>query len=374
MVARGGPESPDGPDLVDNPRMADSPVRVTREQVLRYRARASHLDAKLPPGSFAAAAWGGLQDSVPRGGVISLHARVEGTQADAWEDPSLVQIWFRGGADFIVPREDVGIFTLGSYPRDPARAAELERIADDVHRLTQGRMTPARDLPWDLGGRPLRIRNTAVTGRVHIRWDAANIWVIPTERPAIDVEDARRELARRFLRWHGPATAKRLSLFTGVEPGDATATWRDIEPELVPIAIEGIAERRWLRVRDLEDLRTAEPIQGVRLLPMDDPFTKYDHELLLADDELRARSLPKVGRSPGYLPGAVLVDGAVVGGWQRQQRKVTIHPFGRLAAHLREAIEAEAVAFPIAGRTAASVSWEPASGLSTIATSRRSPT
>src|SRR5437899_1666912 len=71
-----------------------APAELSREQVLRYRARASHLDAKLPAGSFAKAAWGGLQDSVPRGGMISLHARVQATQSDSWEDPSVVQIWF----------------------------------------------------------------------------------------------------------------------------------------------------------------------------------------------------------------------------------------------------------------------------------------
>ena len=79
-------------------------MRVTAEQLLRYRARVSHLDRKLARRSIAKAAWGGLQDSVPRGGVMSLHARVEGYEPEAWEDPSLVQIWFRGGADYIVPR------------------------------------------------------------------------------------------------------------------------------------------------------------------------------------------------------------------------------------------------------------------------------
>ena len=341
---------------------ATAPVRVSSRQVLRYRARVSHLDAKLPAGSFAETAWGGLQDSVPRGGVISLHARVDGTQPDSWEDPSLVQIWFRGGADYIVPRSDVGIFTLGSYPRDPERAADLERVADEVHELTGGRMTPSRDLPRDLGGRPLRVRNTAITGRVHIRWDAANIWVIPVDRPSIDVEDARRELARRFLHWYGPATAKRLASWTGVEPRDALETWHSIEAEVVPVEIEGIKERRFMLAGDIDDLRSAKPIDGVRLLPMDDPFTKLDHELLIADPASRARALPKVGRSPGYIPGAVLVDGEIVGAWQRQQRNVTVHPFSERPNRVREAIEAEALAFPIAGTAAPSVRWEPVEG------------
>jgi hypothetical protein len=339
-------------------------IRVTREQLLRYRARVSHLDEKLAPGSLAEAAWGGLQDSVPRGGVISLHARVEGTRPDAWEDPSLVQIWFRGGADFIVPRAHVGVFTLGSYPRDPEKAQALEAIADEVHRLTGGRMTSASDLPRDLGGRPLRVRQTSITGRVQIRWDASRIWVIPVERPDIDVEDARRELARRFLRWHGPASVKRLTLWSGVEPRDATETWRAIEAELTAVTVEGGDAPRFMAARDIPDLEAAarddaQP-SGVRLLPMDDPFTKYDHELLVADPERRLRALPKVGTSPGYIPGTVLVDGAVVGAWQRQQRRVTIHPFRRLSSATRDAIEREGLAFPIAGPGEASVRWEPA--------------
>ena len=60
-----------------------APVRVTRDQVLRYRARVGHLDEKLPAGAFAAAAWGGLQDTAPRSGVLSLHVRVRDTQPDA---------------------------------------------------------------------------------------------------------------------------------------------------------------------------------------------------------------------------------------------------------------------------------------------------
>src|SRR5215208_1228080 len=102
---------------------------------MRFRARATHLDEKLPAGSFARAAWGGLQDSVPRGGVIALHARVEGTTPESWEDPSLAQIWFRGGADYIVPRADVGVFTLGSFPRDKVRGDQLQRLADEIHGL-----------------------------------------------------------------------------------------------------------------------------------------------------------------------------------------------------------------------------------------------
>jgi hypothetical protein len=68
--------------------------------------------------------------------------------------------------------------------------------------------------------------------------------------------------------------------------------------------------------------------------------------------------LPRTGQGKGYIPGAILVDGEVVGGWQRQQRKVTLHPFGRLPAGVREAIEEEALTFPIQATSTASVSWD----------------
>jgi hypothetical protein len=334
-------------------------TRVSRDQVLRFRARVSHLDRKLPLGSFAKAAWGGLQDSVPRAGVISLHARVAGTKPDSWEDPSLVQIWFRGGTDYIVPREDAGIFTLGSYPRDPERAAAVERLADDIHRAVEGRTLKVAEVAGILGhALPTHPRASAVTGRVHIRWDASSIWLIPVERPDIDVEDARRELARRFLHWFGPATKGGLARWAGVQPRDATATWKAIEHELAPVETDGAdGDSRFMLATDLEALERAEPISGVRLLPFDDAFTKLDDALLLRDETLRARALPR-GYSRGFIPGTILVDGEIVGVWQRQQRRVRLHPFGKLPARVRDAVEQEALAFPIAGTSPASVAWE----------------
>jgi hypothetical protein len=338
---------------------SNASLSVGRTEVLRYRARVSHLDRKLPAGSYAKAAWGGLQDSVPRAGVISLHARVNDTKPASWEDPSVVQIWFRGGADYIVPREDAGVFTLGSSPRNPERAAELDRLADDIHRVTEGRTMIVNEVSKLLGhAHQTGLRVSGLTGRVHIRWDASRIWLIPVERPDIDPEDARRELARRFVHWFGPTTKAALARWTGVPAGEATETWNAIEGDLIEVEVAGLAGRRFMLGADLEAMERAEPVSGVRLLPYDDAFTKLDNELLIPDHALRERVLPRTGQGKGYIPGAILVDGEIVGGWQRQQRKVTLHPFGRLRARVRGAIEAEALAFPIEATSPASVSWD----------------
>ena len=332
-------------------------IRVTRDQLVRYRLRASHLDSKLPSGSFAAAAWGGLQDSVPRGGVISLHARVEGTRPDSWEDPSLVQIWFRGGADYIVPRADVGVFTLGALPRDPEQVERLDRLADDIHRVTKGRTLKVREVQSLLSlENPMLVKTTSVTGRVHIRWDASNIWLIPAERPEVDAEEARLELGRRFVHWFGPTTLQLLVRWTGLSPDDAKATWHGLRKELVPVDAAG--RERFALSSDVEALVGAEPVRGVRLIPFDDPLTKVDKEMLMPDEADRRKVIPPAGTSLGYIPGAVLVDGEIVGAWQRQQRKVTIHPLRPLAAADRSEIEQEALTFPIAGTSKPTVSWD----------------
>jgi Winged helix DNA-binding domain len=337
-------------------------IRVSRDEVVRFRLHASHLDRKLPPDSFAEAAWGGLQDSVPRGGVTALHARVEGTQPDSWEDPSLVQIWFRGGADYIVPRDDVAVFTLGSLPRDPDAAGRLERLADEIHRVTDDQILKVGEVQSMLAHEDRRfIKQTSPTGRVRIRWDARDIWLIPTSRPDADPEDARLELARRFVHWSGPTIRALFGRWTGASPRDAAATWAGIENELVEVDIESApGGHRFVLATDLDDLVGAEPVEGIRLIPFDDPLTKLDKELIVPDPIRRDQVFPPVGQSAGYIPGPILVDGEVAGIWQRQQRKVRIHPWRPLTAGVREAIETEALAFPIAGSAEPSVTWEEA--------------
>ncbi len=236
----------------------------------------------------------------------------------------------------------------------------LDHLADRIHRVTDGQTMPVREMKERLGlPHQADWRDVSLTGRVHIRWNASNIWIIPVGRPEIDAEDARRELARRHLRWFGPTTVAGLARWTGVEAREAAPTWSSIEAELEPVDIDGVeGERRFMLAADVDALLSVEPIAGGRLLPYDDAYTKLDRELLVPDPQLRARVLPLVGQSTlGYTPGAILVDGEIVGAGQRQGRKVTIHPWSKHPSATRDAIEAEALAFPIAGSSKPSVAW-----------------
>ena len=91
---------------------------LSREQILGFRRRVQLLDERLPSGgdSLRRAAWAGLQDSVPRSALHSLHARVEDVAPDAWEDPALVQVWGPRYTAFVVPADAHAAFTLARLP------------------------------------------------------------------------------------------------------------------------------------------------------------------------------------------------------------------------------------------------------------------
>ena len=296
-----------------------------------FRARAMHLAERLPDGALATGAAGGLQDTAPRAALVALGARVGGVGPDGWEHPDLVQIWFRQ-ADYVVPRADVGVFTRGAMPRDPGRAAALERVADAIAGMLAGEgrttraLTPA--LPEVRGDHWVRL--AAVTGRLHIRWDARTVVVWAVDAAPGDDEAARTELARRFLRWLGPADDRQFARWAGVSRDDAAETWRRLGDELVPVSVAGHA--RSLLAADEPALRSAAPGEGVRFLPLFDPWLYPDPAPVVP------AAPPRVaGREPGpgisrrllnSLAGRVLVDGAVVASWGRADARLTIAPWG----------------------------------------------
>src|SRR6478672_7109608 len=95
--------------------MASTRLELSRSQILSFRQRAGALDERLPAGakSLHRAAWAGLQDSMPRAALFSIHARMAGTEPETWEDPSLVQIWGPRFSVYVVAKSDLAVFTLG---------------------------------------------------------------------------------------------------------------------------------------------------------------------------------------------------------------------------------------------------------------------
>src|SRR5688500_16379802 len=164
----------------------------------------------MPPGpaSLRRAAWAGLQDSMPRAALLSLHARVDGVEPSTLEDPSLAQLWGPRYSTYVVPKRDFALFSLGRHPDDAKSRGRAERIAQQLHAQLDGARMTDREVGRTLGVNPNTFRYAATTGTVAIRWDGARaptIWTVAA--PETDPAEACVELSRRYLHIFGPSTA-----------------------------------------------------------------------------------------------------------------------------------------------------------------------
>jgi hypothetical protein len=332
-------------------------LRLARRQILSFRRRAGVLDERLPAGaeSLRRAAWAGLQDSMPRAALLSLHARVEGVEQASWEDPSLAQLWGPRFNTYVVAVCDFALFSLGRLPDDARGRERAERMAALLHDgLGNTRMTD-RELGARLGlGNELRY--AATTGTIAIRWGGARapeVWTVPP--PELTAAEAQRELARRHLHVFGPSTAERFARWAGISRRAAIATWAALEDELLSVKTPLGDER--LLAADEEAMRAAETVAApARLLPSGDAYTLLDgaeRELLVPQESRRNRLW-----TPRVWPGALLVDGEVAGTWRRANATVRIEAWARLGRTAREAVEAEAHALPLPEAGRIEVLWD----------------
>ena len=329
---------------------------LTRPQILAFRRQVGGLDARLPsgPNSLRHAAWAGLQDSMPRAALLSIHARVEGTGPSAWEDPSLVQLWGPRYSVFVVAACDLAVFSLGTLPDDAKGRQRAEDLAARFRaviggaRMTHGEAGDAMGLD-----NANRLRYAAATGTVLIRWEGARqptVWSVPP--PDVDPRDARLELARRYLHVYGPATPEAFGVWSGIGPRPAIAAFEALGTLLTPVRTP--AGDAWILTRDEATFRAAPkppelpaPAAPVRLLPSGDAYFLLqgaDRDLLVPDaDRRRALWTPRVW------PGALLVAGEIAGIWRRAGALLTVQPWRRLSPAERDAVTAEAESLPLPG-------------------------
>jgi hypothetical protein len=120
--------------------MTSSP-ELTRSQILTFRRRAAALDQRVPRGQHALrhAVWAGLQDSMPRAALLSIHARMADTAPESWEDPSLVQVWGPRFSAYVVAKHDLAVFTLGRLPDESGPRKRAQDIAARLQLALAGR-------------------------------------------------------------------------------------------------------------------------------------------------------------------------------------------------------------------------------------------
>ncbi|MHB1433413.1 MAG: DNA glycosylase AlkZ-like family protein, partial [Streptosporangiaceae bacterium] len=290
---------------------------LTRSQILAFRRRAGALDARLPPGpdSLRRAAWAGLQDSMPRAALLSIHARVADAGPSAWEDPSLLQIWGPRFSVFVIAVRDLAVFSLGRLPDDDRGLRRAEDLAARLAAALGDRQVAYGQAGRELGVHPNSLRYAAATGTVVIRWEGARqptVWTVP--RPAMAPGAARGELARRYLHIYGPATAASFAQWAGISARAGAAAIDALAGTLIPVRTP--VGEAWILASDEGAFRADPgPAAAGRLLPSGDAYFLLqgaDRDLLVpAEDRRRELWTPRVW------PGALLVGGEIAGTWRR---------------------------------------------------------
>ena len=329
--------------------MTGARVDLTREQILAFRRQVGALDERLPlgPDSLRQAAWAGLQDSMPRAALLSIHARVAGTQATTWEDPSLVQLWGPRYSTYVVARKDVAVFSLGRLPEDGNGRRVAEEVAAQLMAILGDVRMTDRDAAAPIGVNSNRFRYAAPTGTVLIRWEGARapvMWSVPA--PDVDPAEASLELARRYLHIFGPTTPLSFTDWAGIGTRRGPVIFEALGASLLPVRTP--LGEAWTLKSDETALRAKpRPPADARLLPSGDAYfllQGVDRELLVPEAD--RRSLLWTSR---VWPGAVVVSGEVVGTWRRANADVSIEPWRPLSAEEREAVESEAASLPLPG-------------------------
>jgi hypothetical protein len=330
--------------------MTTARLDLTREQVLAFRRQAGALDERLPPGpdSLRRAAWCGLQDSMPRAALLSIHARVEQAGPSAWEDPALVQLWGPRFSVFVVPACDLAAFSLGLLPDDAKGRRRAQDLAARLTAAAGGDRLRYEEAARRAGIAPaFRVRYAAAAGTVLIRWEGARqpvVWTVPP--PTAGPDGARLELARRYLHVFGPATPASFAGWSGIGARYCAAAFDALGAALA--AVRTPLGGAWILAEDEAAVRAAPgPAAPARLLPSGDAFFLLqgaDRELLVPDAARRGELW-----TPRVWPGALVVGGEVAGTWRRAGPVVKVRRWRDLTAAERDAVAAEAESLPLPG-------------------------
>jgi hypothetical protein len=305
--------------------------------------------------SLQLAAWAGLQDSMPRAALLSIHARVQRTSSSCWEHPSLVQLWGPRFSDYLIASKDLAIFSLGRLPADARRRARAHDTADRLHAFLEGRRMPFGEAGRAMGVPPNSLRYASPTGRVLLRWDGARqpvVWTAPP--PEMDPEHARIELPRRYLHVFGPSTAASFSHWAGIGGTEARSAFASLTSALAPASTP--AGDAWILAEDEAAFRAqAAPPATARLLPSGDAY-------YLVWGAEREILVPEAGRrsqlwTTRVWPGALLVSGEIAGTWRRSGSEISIEAWRRLSPAERAAAEDEAMSLPLGLLRANTVRW-----------------
>ena len=353
-------------------------MKIDKKQIRNYRLCANHLNRKIHmDGMINAAGVCGLQNSPPGAWETALFNRLSNCSLEALNDAlhskkKLLQAWSYRGAPVVFPTEQSDVFLTSLiaqdgelpwiYTRGITGALDyLQMSFDDVlarlkkaityldgHTIKSKEILDQTlahiiyyDLPKDkqthwcapsmygnpekqtVGGaavsfllRPCSFYSLVVFGErkdVSPTFTSFKNW---TGHMPGKVQDADKELVRKFLHCYGPATVDYFMYWLGCSPKQAHRLWNRVADEIVAVEVEG--KSCYILEEDMGSLISPNSDKG-RLL-MRRPHVAHlghsDRTTILENKDLHKKVWKSVAN-----PGVVLRGGRIIGIWKSKTLK-----------------------------------------------------
>jgi hypothetical protein len=351
-------------------------------QVYAWRLSQHGLSPRLSSGEVVEAVrrTAGIQAQVMSAAELALVSRVEGLSAQEirsalWPDRTLVKTWAMRATLHVLDTRDLPLYVA---------ALSFRQFRNWSAHFAYYGLSPAQHeaflaaVPQVVGSEPMTREHLASalasrTGIAHVRdviltssWGSllrqsalrGDLCSGPNQGqtltfvnprawmgtwPSIKPEQALQELARRYLRAYGPATAADFARWCWDGGGitQAKQLFKSMQEELEEVEVEGW---RAVALRATTDImRRLKPAETIHLLPLFDAYTigmPREREQLLDGTYKRL-----VFRPAGWISAVVLVNGSIQGVWhyttRRSQTVVKVQLFCSPNAVIHKGIEAE---------------------------------
>ena len=351
------------------------------DNVLAWRVQRQYLATPQAADQWATVAQRlcGLHAQVMSSAELTLWARTtelprETVTTALWETRALVKSWAMRGTLHLFTADDFPIYqaSLKSTARNWLRPAWLKyfgltaeeheqlmaalaealtgdpltrtELATTVADLTGSKALGDKVLfSWGSMLKPAAYNGTLCFGPSvgqNVRFTRPDRW-LPRWR-TVEPEQARLEVARRYLHAFGPTTLHDMSRWWATSPAIVRRILTQLGDEVHIVNVDGTP--RWTLTQHLDELKQARPTKTVNLLP------GFDQYVITAERDndavLDPRFRPRVYRPQGWISPVLLVNGKMRGVWRHERKGsrllVTIEPFTPQPRWVKKAAEAEA--------------------------------
>jgi winged helix DNA-binding protein len=302
----------------------------------------------------------GIQAQVQSAAVLAVAQRratprTGEVDSALWRDRTVVKTWAMRGTLHLLAADDLPVvvgtmsslhpWTAPSYQKYfGVTAREVERVRDAIGEILADRVLTREELGAEVSK---RIRSKGVSARLGSGWGELlkpaafagllvqgppregrvtytrpDTW-LGTELELLEPVEAGAELTRRYLRAHGPATAKDIAYWWARQSVTKVRPWlARLGDEVVEVSVDG--EAHLALAEDLDSLHRQQANDDVRLLPAFDQYVlaaARDIEHLVPAGH-RDEVFRKIN---GWIAATVVVGGRVVGTWEKDGSDVALN-------------------------------------------------